>query len=487
MKKSKFLAFAALGLLTLASCSDSNDPIVEGGEQETGEQIIVLDMQDTDVLSTKSRPLYSTSNKGAETVTDLQLLVFKVGADNNQKTFVKSIKVADWDLKSSKYDYGQKMTIRLTGTDKLGANNDGLTDGDKFTIVAVGQDEKTTAPAPFTFGGNATTLPNLTITANATWSSAAEAGKGFNSLFTDAINDYETPASEIFSGESEPTLLAFNQGAQINVLLKRQVAGVLGYFNRIPAKVGEGVNAKHVGFIRLVSSARNKQLDLTTQLPKQEDDATEDQSKDAETIVNGFASATANAKFEATATANPTGTDDAHIVYEIDLAEWFPGGVQPGADGSANTWKDDAIGTGDDAGLLKAENWINAISAANSAPTLAQGAVFAGEFMIPFYQVEKTNTFELQLLGFEDSGAKEILKSWNVKLDRASWDSEKKDNANIYNIYRNHLYQIGKRGSGDDPNNPGTDPDKPQPLDKDQDLTIRINDQWEFIHDMEIE
>ena len=98
MKKSKFLAFAALGLLTLASCSDSNDPIVEGGEQETGEQIIVLDMQDTDVLSTKSRPLYSTSNKGAETVTDLQLLVFKVGADNNQKTFVKSIHVPDWDF-----------------------------------------------------------------------------------------------------------------------------------------------------------------------------------------------------------------------------------------------------------------------------------------------------------------------------------------------------------------------------------------------------
>ena len=153
--------------------------------------------------------------------------------------------------------------------------------------------------------------------------------------------------------------------------------------------------------------------------------------------------------------------------------------------GTPNTWKTDAIDADD---LLKADNWINAISAANSAPTLAQGAVFAGEFMIPFYQVEKTNTFELQLLGFEnDKGEKEILKSWNVKLDRASWDSEKKDNANIYNIYRNHLYQIGKRGSGDDPNNPGTDPDKPQPLDKDQDLTIRINDQWEFIHDMEIE
>ncbi|KKB55849.1 hypothetical protein [Parabacteroides gordonii] len=479
MKKSKFLAFAALGLLTLASCSDSNDPIIEGNEQQTGEQIIVLDMQDTDVLSTKSRPLYSTSNKGAETVTDLQLLVFKVETDN-QKTFVKSIHVPDWDLKSSKYDYGQKMTIRLTGDDKI--KEDEIGKGGQFTVVAVGQDEKTEEPKPFTFGGNGTKLSALNIetTPSApTWSSAAEAGKGFSQLFTDAIDNYATPASEIFSGESEPTLLAFDEGAQINVLLKRQVAGVLGYFNRIPAKVGDGADAKHVGFIRLVSSARNKQLDLTTHLPKQEDDATEDQSKDAETIVNGFEPATANAKFKATADASEA--DDAYIVYEIDLAKWFPGGVSAE---TPSTWSDDAI---DNDGLLKADNWINAISAANSAPTLAQGAVFAGEFMIPFNHVEKTNTFELQLLGFEDSGEKAILKSWNVKLDRASWDSGKKDDANIYNIYRNHLYQIGKRGSGDDPDQPGVDPDKPQPLDKDQDLTIRINDQWEFIHDMEIE
>ena len=254
---------------------------------------------------------------------------------------------------------------------------------------------------------------------------------------------------------------------------------MLGYFNRIPAKIGEGDQAKHVGSIRLVSSARNKQLDLTIQLPAQKDDATETESQNAEKYVNGFSVATANAKFEAT---DASGVDDAHIVYEIDLAGWFPDAVQKNADGGADTWKDGAI---DADGLLKAENWVNAISAVNSAPTLVEGAVFAGEFTIPFNRVAGKNTFELQLLGFENGGSKEILKSWKVKLDVASQIGD--DNADIYSIYRNHLYQIGKRGGTDDPNNPGTDPDKPQPLDKDQDLTIRINDQWEFIHDMEIE
>ena len=114
MKKSKFLAFAALGLLTLASCSDSNDPIVEGGEQETGEQIIVLDMQDTDVLSTKSRPLYSTSNKGAEQVTDVQLLVFGIKPDKDEYEFVKKLPaITNWNNSSDDYNYGRKKEIKL--------------------------------------------------------------------------------------------------------------------------------------------------------------------------------------------------------------------------------------------------------------------------------------------------------------------------------------------------------------------------------------
>ena len=43
-------------------------------------------------------------------------------------------------------------------------------------------------------------------------------------------------------------------GFSTTVLLKRQVAGVLGYFSRIPATVGEDVDKKNVTGIRLVSS-----------------------------------------------------------------------------------------------------------------------------------------------------------------------------------------------------------------------------------------
>lgn len=485
MKKSNFFAFAALGLLTLASCSDSNDPIVEGGEQETGEQIIVLDMQDTDVLSTKSRPLYSTSNKGAEQVTDLKLLMFKINADNT-KTLIKAIDLPNWDQRSSDYNYGRKLSIRLTGEERLKIGNDSgddINDGESFTIVAVGQDEKTKTPAPFTFGipsGGSTNLPGLNFGAltgdDRKWNSIQEAGKGYKWLFTNPIKTYETPASEIFSGESNPTTIQLDGGFQANVLLKRQVAGVMGYFSRIPATVlsADG-KPLVVRYIRLVASARNTQLDLTVNLPQQEDDATEKESSDAETVMNGFSSdghaATANAAFEATAS-----TTDAYTVYAIDLAKWFPGAW----DTQNSKWDDKAV---KDDLLDVSSYWVNDIDPTNANPILADCSVFAGEFTIPFKQVESKNTFELQLLSTESI----ILKKWNVKLDRASWNSAKKDGADVYNIYRNHLYQIGKRGDTDTPDNPGTDPDKPQPLDKDQDLTIYINDEWEFIHDMEIE
>lgn len=239
---------------------------------------------------------------------------------------------------------------------------------------------------------------------------------------------------------------------------------------------------KTVTGIRLVSAVRNKALDLTIAMKDQADDATYGQPVDTqiETVVNGFTLDTPDAKFINNETAN----NDAYTVYKIDLKEWFK-------------WKEDTEEwdptafieeQGEDGAQLlgNVKGWHNALDASNSTNvTVADGSVFAGKFVIPFdnnKKVEaKKNTFELQLIGEND----EVLKAWDVKLDpqsRGEYDADK-----VYSIYRNHLYQVGKRGSGDTPTDPGKDPDKPQPLDKDQELIIKINDQWEFIHNMEIE
>ena len=503
MKKNYFFGAAALcGLLAFTSCGNDDDPILDGpgNEVATGEQVIVLDMQDTDVLSTKSRPLYSTDNRGSEDVTDVMLYIFK--EETGTQKLIKTIHVDNWDNTCEEYKYGRKRTIKLEGKDKLEA-------GSTYTIYAVGQNETEVEgnPAPFKFQGAVTApgqdnqwknIPGLLLSKDVidegiTHNFATTPGSGFPYLLTKAVSYKDNgdafasrAVGEVFSGQSKPVTLEPKESVSWTVLLKRQVAGVLGYFSNIPADgnaLVDGTTACWSTKLRLVASNRNDRLDMTIQLNKQNDDATE---VGKENIVNGFQSE----DLDKDAAFKGSTTNNAYTVYEINLEDWFTMGEKGWTDLIEDTED------GNKQYLGKTSGWKNPYEGTNAAVTVADGAVLAGEFVIPFDKDETVNTFELQLIGkkkgtdtsFDTSDSDEyILQTWSVKLDDASIDATLKDTEYHYSIYRNHLYQIGKRGGGDDPDKPGVDPDKPQPLDKSQELVIKINDQWEFIHDLEID
>ncbi len=483
-KKFYYAAMFAAGLMTIStSCSNEDEIINEGENSEvaTGEQVIVLDMQDTDVLSTKSRPLYSIENKGAENVTDVQLFVFEMNEPNGTRTLKNILTINDWNL-AVDYDYGRKYTLKLTGDDKLAK-------GKSYTIVAVGQDQDTQTVVPFTIKGNNTSssevFPNMSMTAstgaftdNTVWNPNTTAGSNF--LNTEAVS--EASVAEIFSGSSVPfTVSETGDGAfSATVLLKRQVAGVIGYFNRIPAWVVNDESSKthaSTAYVRLVSSNRNNQVDLTYNLDVQTDDATNGTKTESE--VNGF-SATAETKdafFGIGEQANAT--KNAYTLYEIDLSKWFKKNTTDG-----EYWDETTLIKTEDGETLSVPllgaNWSNGINSGNDNPKVQTNSVLAGQFVIPFNKQGEYGTLQLQLL----DSAKNVIRVWDVKLDTKSI-AEGKDTEKDYNIYRNHLYQIGQRGAGD--TGEGGGPDEPQPLDKDQILTIKINDQWEFIHDLEID
>lgn len=503
MKKNYFFGAAALcGLLAFTSCGNDDDPILDGpgNEVATGEQVIVLDMQDTDVLSTKSRPLYSTDNRGSEDVTDVMLYIFK--EETGTQKLIKTIHVDNWDNTCEEYKYGRKRTIKLEGKDKLEA-------GSTYTIYAVGQNETEVEgnPAPFKFQGAVTApgqdnqwknIPGLLLSKDVidegiTHNFATTPGSGFPYLLTKAVSYKDNgdafasrAVGEVFSGQSKPVTLEPKESVSWTVLLKRQVAGVLGYFSNIPADgnaLVDGTTACWSTKLRLVASNRNDRLDMTIQLNKQNDDATE---VGKENIVNGFQSE----DLDKDAAFKGSTTNNAYTVYEINLEDWFTMDEKGWTDLIEDTED------GNKKYLGKTSGWKNPYEGTNAAVTVADGAVLAGEFVIPFDKDETLNTFELQLIGkkkrtdtsFDTSDSDEyILQTWSVKLDDASIDATLKDTEYHYSIYRNHLYQIGKRGGGDDPDKPGVDPDKPQPLDKSQELVIKINDQWEFIHDLEID
>ena len=135
---------------------------------------------------------------------------------------------------------------------------------------------------------------------------------------------------------------------------------------------------------------------------------------------------------------------------------------------------------------------------------MLEGSVFAGKFIVPFKFEGGKVTMELQLMG-KSAGASEehIIKVWNVTIPDHNTDPSKGevDTSNsIFNVVRNHMYNLGVKTTQDtkpEPGKPDPDPDpvtpptpgpdQPEDLSKGQNLVLKVNDNWETIHQMEIE
>ena len=186
-----------------------------------------------------------------------------------------------------------------------------------------------------------------------------------------------------------------------------------------------------------------------------------------------------------------------------------------------NTWSEAIKGNKVSIGAAPSEVQCNALSdfwaipESNKGQQLVAGSVFAGEFLIPFAQKAGKNTFELQLLDKDG----QILDHWNVRIPEGEKytkpgntesataviaTAESDISTSIYNVFRNHVYSLGLKaqdtdnGGPVDPTDPTTpepdpkpepddDKDEPSDLSVGQNLLINVNDQWEIIHQMEID
>ena len=101
------------------------------------------------------------------------------------------------------------------------------------------------------------------------------------------------------------------------------------------------------------------------------------------------------------------------------------------------------------------------------------------------------NTMELQLLGDQD----QILKIWTVQIPDANTEEATSPNVAdeseyVFNVYRNHMYNIGVKSTTGDPDEDPEDPDgpnNPEDLSKAQDIVLKVNDNWETIHQLVLE
>lgn len=457
MKKNYLLGMALMASLSFYSCDKEVVYVQDGNGVESvadGVQIITLQVENGgDGLATRAgRPLYSAEAK--QTIENVKLWICD-GAGNVK--YVTTI--SNWDKDgSTPYTtggHGRQTTIELKGADKLAAGT--------YKIYAVGY--------------SATSDYDLT---KVTEVKKTEEGGGKYTFSENMVlpikgGDTNKIGEEIFAGQMKLTVEK-GKGFKKPVVLNRQVAGAFAYVKDIPFMKG----AK---YLKLVASAQNQSLVLGNF-----------NSFD----LTGNGSGNANVKYVVNGTNGKSGSET-YVISTIDLNKWFT-----------------AIKDEDGDNLIDAgENWKNpcrpsSSPAAGTYPTFQKGSAFGGEFVIPFAHVDGKQTLTLQLT---NAAGTTVLRSWKVNLGSADeqlkqtitcWNSGSTnwstslsgESSSTYSLVRNHLYGIGTRMNDEaNPEKPGVDPDpnpenpndKPESLNNKQELVLKVNDNWEVIHGMELD
>lgn len=449
MKKGMFFALAASSLL-FSACSSDDAVVSTEGQNEAVQQIVLHVASSGDGLSTRAgRPLYSS--QALQTIQNVRVIIYK---DDATKTIVKD-KQLNWKDSKTYDNHGRELTLTYKGDQRLGEGN--------YKVMAVGYSDN----SDYTYALDVTSTEALTGTYKDI-TATLKAGKVAEEVFAG-------DAALTINADKKITNLTKGEDDGVAVTLHRQVAGSFGYFQNIPASV----NGKAAATLRLV--VRDKNDVLTFNNFNSSFTANGATGSTIKYYVNGSKSTSA-----ATADAKFNNNEDGYVLYSIDLNTWFPGGDQN---------KD---------GLLNAEdtNWKHPDGVKTQ---VVKGSVFGSNFVIPFNYAKGKNTMELQLLDAKNN----IIKTWTVSIPAADVNTDATNgnvadaSPSIFNVVRNHMYNLGVKTSNGtttdpDPNKPDPDPNKPDPdkpdpgkdepedLTKSQNLILKVNDNWEAIHKLEL-
>ena len=445
MKKGMFFALAASSLL-FSACSSDDAVVSTEGQNEAVQQIVLQVASSGDGLSTRAgRPLYSS--EALQTIQHVRVLIYNTATNKIVKDEKK-----DWTKSLTYTNHGRQLTFNYKGDNRLEAGS--------YKVMAVGYSE----------GSDYTYALDVT---------GEDLTGGTYSDITATLKAGKKDAEEVFAGDADLkigadkkiTNLTSGEENGVAVTLHRQVAGSFGYFCNIPAKVGD----KTAATLRLVVRDKNDMLTFNNfNSSFTEAGATGSTIK---YYVNGSKSTDA----ALTSDAQFKDGGNGYVLYSIDLNTWFPGG-----DNNHD-------------GLLNAEdtNWTHSTTYVNTQ--VVKGSVFGSNFVIPFNLTSGKSTMELQLLDAENN----IIKTWTVSIpesdvNKVAANGATDESASIFNVVRNHMYNLGVKTSNGtttppDPSNPDPkpdpDPDKPKPgtdqpedLTKSQNLILNVNDNWEAIH-----
>lgn len=425
------------GLMSLAACSNDEGVVADNNGAEQQFTITLASSGDRATRAAADRTLESeAAGQSIEKVT----LVVRSQDDGEDKNKVVYIHTLDnWNGTATDYytnGHGKKLTFTIPKADKLGEG--------KYVVTAVGYNE----------GNYTLSLPNKGDVVDKNITATTPTG---------------AEAKEVFAGEQKFNVTADKkiEGTDsVDVALHRQVAGAYGYFTSIPAKIGK----TEVASIRMVSRSKNTVLTFGS-------------FNSSFTTTDAHVMYMVNGSVPATKTAKFLNGDEANVLFSAQITDWFPGGDK----------------NNDGVYDKKDTNWTKHYSG-----SYLKGSVFASNFIVPFSATQGKSTLELQLLDATGN----VLYAWPVKLDASNAQVGKTgetasadlfgagtamgfaETADVFSLFRNHIYSIGihkQDTSTTDPETPVPGTDQPTDLSKIQNVVIRVNDNWEALHHMSID
>ncbi len=480
--------------VTMASCSSdepiSNDDNVVGESKQTI-SLAVANTGDNFISTRAGRPLYSSEAK--QDINKVKVVIYYLGTvpdgatmENiysnlstftlyGEKKIVAEKTFSPWmnsgvsfAYSNTTYGHGRQASWTLSSVDQI--KQEGV-----YMAYAVGYNDGEYTDLNTTSGfGNLTksTDTDVNFTFPLSVKQNTETGENQGKIF------------EVFAGSApfivtekgntdDPKTYEFD----VALTLHRQVAGTIGYFTNIPVKGNSDYPEKTGEKLRLVAS--NKCDNAVFAAFNYGFTGKDGDADNIKYVVNGWdndpnKTATKDAKFYGSSES------DAYTVYEVALKDWFNGNTDAGMDSNG-----DGI-------LNQYDTWTNALS--STGATVKTGCVLGGSFLFPFPLVADKATFQLQMLDSDNN----IIRFWNIRLQTSTADSQiekkatlvgsdgkTKENSNVensvnYSVLRNHLYNIGQKSKDD-----STDDDNAQDLNNET-LILRVNDNWEMVHQMDI-
>lgn len=420
----KFLtmaAFAAMCVFATTSCSNDDDVLsgsngIENVEGITAGEITLALNGGGEGMNTRAIGRPVNSSAAANNVDEVQLKLFK--KSGNTYTEVTNASFVDGNAKMT--DGKISWTNATTEEGTPGYEDDNR---DTKKVIKLNSLEANGEYKLLAYGYKKGYEP---YSANATFDNS-------NVWYTSAtVANSQDDVQELFGGY---TTFKTNENGKIETLnvtvtMKRQVAGLLGYFKNIPIK-----KLNSAGEECIVTGIEVRANATTTQLVFPVDNTNNSNR------LNGASQ-----------------TEQSTVLLKYDLSEYKSQTT------NAN------VG---DTYQIPAKTGTDVKTVANS--------VLAGRFVIPYASHVNTNTLTVAL-----TSEKGDVRTWKIKINKQNNTDYAGDDAYSYDILRNYFYSIGKKLKSDEAPVGPEEPDSDEPIDlnQDNDIILIVNDAWDVVYDM---